>query len=129
VIKLTKAQKKSMWDCRVGYGVVLYKAAENTLGEFEFFIHPKDKAMHYITNGSPVEFDIRYDAEGNEIAASHLSNDVSSLLVEIARLRASVEGLLAAQKVLAENADEATLFVALNAMAIAQMEASEVLRQ
>lgn len=64
-ISLTKAQKRRVFDCRVGYGIAAYKAADDVIVDFEFFIDSIGR-FRYIGNGKPVALGIQYATDGVE---------------------------------------------------------------
>lgn len=64
-LSLTKAQKRRVFDCRVGYGIAAYKAADDVIVDFEFFIDSIGR-FRYIGNGKPVALGIQYDSDGVE---------------------------------------------------------------
>lgn len=59
-VRLTKAQRKNLFDCHVGVGVLAYKSAADTITETEFYVDPKNRIC-YIGNGRPVEIELQYD--------------------------------------------------------------------
>ena len=67
-LRLTKAQRDLVFNCRVGYGVAAYKSSDNTIISFEFFIDRQNR-MCYISNGKPIEFEVSRDDEGLEVSA------------------------------------------------------------
>lgn len=64
-LSLTKAQKRRVFDCRVGYGIAAYKADDDAIVSFEFFIDSIGR-FRYIGNGKPVALGIQYDSDGVE---------------------------------------------------------------
>ncbi len=64
-LSLTKAQRRRVFDCRVGYGIAAYKAADHEIVDFEFFIDSIGR-FRYIGNGKPVALGIQYDSDGVE---------------------------------------------------------------
>ena len=64
-LSLTKAQTRRVFDCRVGYGIAAYKAADHEIVSFEFFIDLNGR-FRYIGNGKPVALSIQYDSDGVE---------------------------------------------------------------
>lgn len=64
-LTLTRTQTQRVWDCRVGYGIAAYKAADHEIVSFEFFIDLIGR-FRYIGNGKPIALGIQHNSDGVE---------------------------------------------------------------
>lgn len=63
IVNLTKVQKKKLFGCGVGVGIVAYKVNDNTICDFEFYLD-KNNTMRFVGNGEPVVFDVQREEDG-----------------------------------------------------------------
>ena len=64
LIKTTLGQRKKLYLCRNGVGLIAYKSSDNTICEAEFFVDSMGQ-LCFTSNGTPLHLSVADDDFGN----------------------------------------------------------------
>jgi len=56
-MRSTKKQRDELRLCHPGVGFIVWHKGAGEVGDIDIFIHPKTKAICYISTGKPIQLD------------------------------------------------------------------------